>query len=336
MSYKIMHVGCGSMGNTWMEYALRQRTDCEIIGLTDIVPSHAEDYKNRYKLNCPIYENIDKALQAVKPDIIFDTTTPDAHREIRTKGLRAGCIVLGEKPLADSYEGGLDIVKTGKETGKRHAVMQNRRYLPSMRKMQEITASGMLGRPSLLTSRFFIGAHFGGFRDEMDNPLILDMAVHTFDQARLILGSDPVSVYCKEFNTFGSWYKGNASAICIFEFENGAVYNYCGSWSAEGLNTSWEADWHLICEKGSVKCDGNSEPVYDIVVDQNGFISETERVKTGFNYSKNTGHFGCLDEMFSAIEAQRPAETDCADNIKTLSMVFGAIDSAKTGKKILL
>jgi hypothetical protein len=32
----------------------------------------------------------------------------------------------------------------------------------------------------------------------------------------------------------------------------------------------------------------------------------------------------------------RKAETDCSDNIKSMAMVFGAIESAKTGKKIML
>ena len=31
----------------------------------------------------------------------------------------------------------------------------------------------------------------------MEHVLLLDMAIHTFDQARLITGADPVSVYCQ-------------------------------------------------------------------------------------------------------------------------------------------
>ena len=50
----------------------------------------------------------------------------------------------------------------------------------------------------------------------MPHVLLLEMAIHTFDAARLILGADPVSVYCKEWNPPGSWYKQNASAVAIF------------------------------------------------------------------------------------------------------------------------
>ena len=37
----------------------------------------------------------------------------------------------------------------------------------------------------------------------MDSPLVLDMAIHTFDQARFITGANPISVYCHEFNPPG-------------------------------------------------------------------------------------------------------------------------------------
>ena len=41
----------------------------------------------------------------------------------------------------------------------------------------------------------------------MESPLLLDMAIHTFDQARFITGADALSVYCHEFNPAGSWYR---------------------------------------------------------------------------------------------------------------------------------
>jgi len=334
--YRIIEVGCGGMGNPWVQNAIA-RGDCEIVALVDIVIEHALEYKEKYKLNCPVFDHIDKALAVVKADILFDTTTPDAHHEIRTKGLKAGMVVLGEKPLAASMDEGYDILKVADEMKINHAVMQNRRYLNSMKKMKDIVSNKELGDVGLLTAQFFIGAHFGGFRDLMDNVLILDMAVHTFDQARFVLGdSDPVSVYCHEFNLPGSWYKGNASAICVFEFSKGEVFVYSGSWSAEGMSTSWNADWRMVCEKGSVTCDGDSPPIIEKVKVQDGFFSQLEKENTAFNYDGRAGHEGCFDEMFDCIAKGEKCQTDCTDNIKTMSMVFGAIVSAKTGKKVML
>ena len=77
--------------------------------------------------------------------------------------------------------------------------------------------SGAVGPLTTVNCDFYIGAHFGGFRDRMEHVLLLDMAIHTFDQARFIMGADPVSVYCNEWNPAGSWYDHDASAIAIFE-----------------------------------------------------------------------------------------------------------------------
>jgi hypothetical protein len=47
-----------------------------------------------------------------------------------------------------------------------------------------------------------------------------------------------------------------------------------------------------------------------------------------------TFHQGCLEEMFLALAEERTAETNCRDNRYSMAMVFGALESAKTGQKI--
>src|SRR5699024_12107270 len=90
------------------------------------------------------------------------------------------------------------------------------------------------------------------FREAMAHSLIVDIAIHTFNQARYMIASDPVSVYCHAYNPPWSWYDGQASAICIFEMQNGVTFTYNGSWCAKGLNTSWESEWRVTGSKGSV------------------------------------------------------------------------------------
>ena len=40
--------------------------------------------------------------------------------------------------------------------------------------------------------------------------------------------------------------------------------------------------------------------------------------------------------MFAALCEGRKAETDCTDNIHSLAIVLAAIDSAKTGRKVII
>lgn len=201
--------------------------------------------------------------------------------------------------------------------------------------LSAMIASGVIGKPGYACVDFHQGPHFGGFRVVMDNPLLLDMSIHTFDQARKILGADPVSVYCREFNPPGSWFKGNASAICIFEMSNGTVFCYRGSWCTEGGSTSWEGDWRVTGEKGSAIWDG-IHPPYAEVARQTGGDIEHIRVDPDLPPFKNMHHYGCLDAMFDSLENHRPAETDCRQNIHSMMIVLGAIESARTGNKVFI
>lgn len=337
--FRIALVGCGNMANTWVDYA-QAREDAELVALVDLNESTAQALAEKHHLKgVPIFSDVSAAIETSGANLVFDVTIPEAHEAVTLAALKAGCNVFGEKPLAAGMDQARRMVTAAGQTGRTYAVMQNRRYLPQMHAFRRLVR-GCIGTPGFTTANFFIGAHFGGFRDVMDSPLLLDMAIHTFDQARFILGADPVSVYCQEFNPPGSWYVGGAAAVCIFEFEGGQVFSYNGSWCAEGAPTSWEAEWRVMGSTGAAIWDGTSAPYAEVLTDsaQKSFTRDFKRVEaeTSHNAPGPEGHFGCLDEMFAALTEKRPPETDCTDNIKSLGMVFGAVESARRGQKVML
>lgn len=335
--YRVVVAGCGGMSNTWLDY-VAQRADAEVVGLVDIYIDSAKAMAERRGLQVPTFTDLAQALGETNANLVFDVTIPESHKQVVTTALAAGCHVFGEKPMGGSIADAKEMVNAAERSGYRYAVMQNRRYLPQIRAVEQTIRDGVIGTLGSIYADFFIGAHFGGFRDAMDNPLILDMAIHTFDQARFMTGANPVSVYCHEFNTPGSWYEGNASAICIFEMSDGSVFCYRGSWSAEGLHTSWESDWRITGSHGTIRWDGTQNPVCQVVDESQPvtFIRPHKDVVIPVTWSGREGHWGCLDEMFASLDEERRADTDCTDNINSVAMVFGAIESAKTGQKVLL
>lgn len=336
-SFNIILAGCGEMSNTWLDY-ITQRNNAKIVGLVDVNIHAATKMAKRRHLDVQIFSDLTKALKETEANLVIDVTVPSAHKQIVTTSLEEGCHVFGEKPMAESIEDALAILKVSRQTGNKYSVMQNRRYIKEIRALRHGITCGTIGTLTSVHANFFIGAHFGGFRDVMDHPLILDMAIHTFDQARFISGANPVSVYCHEYNPMGSWYKGNASAVCIFEMSDGSVFTYNGSWCAEGMNTSWDSDWRIIGTEGSIFWNGVSPPMCEIIDKDKelGFINPMKKIELPCHWEGREGHWGCLDEMFASLEQDRLAETDCNDNINSMKMVFGAIESAKTGKKIKL
>lgn len=334
--YRVAVAGCGGMANAWIEYAL-SRSDTQIVALVDIRLESAQAMAAKHEISCLTFTDIKEAIQATEANLVFDVTVPGSHYSISSTALELGCNVFSEKPLAETMEECTKIVEISERTGNAHAVMQNRRYDPRIRSLRNLIESDTIGRVGYISASFFLGAHFGGVRDVMESPLLLDMAIHTFDQARFISGANPISVYCQEFNPPGSWYKGNASAVCIFEMSDGSVFTYQGSWCAEGASTSWEAAWRLNGEKGTAIWDGHDMPYAEVVVagDQSDkFIRDVERINGEAVDMDKTFHQGCLEEMFLSLAEERSAETNCRDNRYSMAMVFGALESAKTGQKI--
>lgn len=327
------------MAGAWTEYALG-REDTEIVGLVDIRLEAAEAMAARHGLRCPAFTDVKEAIRNTSANIVFDVTVPASHYTVATDALQEGCHVFGEKPLAETVGQCRDIVALAERTGLTHAVMQNRRFDPRIRSLRKLIEAGTIGKTGFIGADFFLAPHFGGFRDAMDSPLLLDMAIHTFDQARYIAGANPVSVYCHEFNPPGSWYAGNAAAVCIFEMSDGSVFCYRGSWCAEGAPTSWEASWRITGERGTAIWDGRGMPYAEVVSQAEGqqgkFTRDHIRVDGEDVPLRHTFHHGCLDDMFASLQEGRRAETDCRDNIYSMAMVFGALESAKTGTKINL
>src|SRR4029450_1651203 len=112
-----------------------------------------------------------------------------------------------------------------------------------------------------INCQFFKAPHFSGFREEMDDPLLVDMAIHQFDLARLLTGADPRTVSCDAYNPEWSWYAGNAAAEATFVLDGRVRFTFSGSWCAPGLETSWNGAWRVSGAHGTATWDGDNPPV---------------------------------------------------------------------------
>lgn len=330
--FRALIVGAGSMGRAWG----RNLKDCEqteIAGWVDIRPDVAAQAAEELQLS-GIYtgDDLGRALAETRPDFVVDVTVPEAHRDVTVQSLLAGYPVLGEKPMADTMEHAREMVAASERSGKLYMVSQSRRYNAQLAAFRRLITE-KVGQPGILNSDFYIGAHFGGFRDEMPSPLLLDMAIHTLDAARYLSGADPLYVYCEEFNPPWSWYRGNACATAIFEMTGGLRYTYRGSWCSDGRHTSWEAEWRAVGPYGSATWDGASPPVAEIVTDHEGFFRPTETFVAEVPPAPY-GIAGSLRDFLNALETGATPMGECHDNIKSLAMVFAAIESAATGRRV--
>jgi len=331
--FRALIVGAGGMGRAWGNN-LKACADTEVVGWVDIRPDVAGQAADELQLaGIHTGDDLGGAIAAARPDFVVDVTVPEAHRDVTVEALAAGLPVLGEKPMAHSMEAAREMVAASEKAGKLYMVSQSRRYdarLHAYRRLIE----GRVGAPGILNSDFYIGAHFGGFRDEMASPLVLDMAIHTFDAARYLCGLDPVAVYCEEFNPAWSWYGGDVSATAIFEMAGGLRYTYRGSWCSEGLHTSWECEWRAVGANGTAVWDGHGAPRAEVVTERGGFHSAVVAHTEEPAADVPGGIAGSLQDFLHALRTGATPMGECHDNIKSLAMVFGAIESSRSGQRV--
>jgi predicted dehydrogenase len=169
-------------------------------------------------------------------DAVVNVTIPAAHHPVNIEALFEGLPVLCEKPVAPTVAEALSLAAAAEVSGQLLMISQSRRYFRALTEFKTQTQD--LGNMGVVTCNFFKAPHFGGFREQMEHVLLLDMAIHPFDVVRYLLEQDPVSVYCEEFNPSWSWYAGNAAATAVFEMDGGTRFIYTGSWCSEPMEST--------------------------------------------------------------------------------------------------
>jgi predicted dehydrogenase len=320
-------VGAGAMGRAWLR-AITADPEATLACVVDVVPGMAQGALDDLRLpGVPALESLTEVAglpAADRPQAVVDVTVPAAHLPVTLEALALGLPVLGEKPAAATLAEALVLADAAERAGELFMVSQNRRYRRHLQGMRRRVPE--LGELGLVTHVLHRDARFPGFRERMAHPLLLDMAIHAFDTARMLIGTEPVSVHCEEFNPSWSWFEGDACASAAFAFPGGVRFLYQGSWVSPGRETSWNGEWRLGGSRGSVEWDGET-PARLRVADRTELCDPVEGPED---------LAGTLAAFVDALRTGRPPSGEIRDNIPSLAMVHAAIEASVTGRRVLL
>jgi len=125
--------------------------------------------------------------------------------------------------------------------------------------------------------------------------------------------------------------------MAVFEMTGGIVFTYRGSWCAEGQNTSWECAWRATGVCGTVSWDGFKTVTGEAAEGDEGFIRPCGQLPLPSPQAlPHSGHAGVIREFLDCLESSSRPQTDCRDNIKSVAMVLGAIESAECGRRVTI
>ncbi|WP_049568231.1 Gfo/Idh/MocA family protein [Nonomuraea sp. SBT364] len=327
-------VGAGFIGGQWAPELLAH-PGTRLVGWVDVEPGRARAAAAKLGLErLPAGTSLTAVLDGEEPDFIVNCTVPEAHHDVTVTALERGVSVLSEKPMSVTLGEARDMVAAADRSRRLFTVNQNRRYMPDLVAFRRTVAE--LGPLGMLASEFFMPYKGAEFLGVLEHPLLQDMAIHLFDAARAVSGTDPVAVYCESFRPPWTWYPGACSAMAIFEMTGGVRYSFTGSWSAPGAPTSWTGGWRASGARGTALWDGGSPPTVSAAAGESLKAHRSEPDPYPERPGRFTGLAEGLAEFVDGLRTGSVPQGECHDNIRSLAMVTACLESVRTGTRVVI
>ncbi len=197
-----------------------------------------------------ISTSLDECLADPELPIYFDAQTTAAREASVRAAILAGKHVYCEKPVASTLAGALDLARLAKTHGVRSGVVQDKLFLPGIRKLKRLIECGFFGRILSVRGEFGYWVFEGNwqpaqrpswnYRKEDEGGIILDMFCHWRYLLDHLFGKVE-SVSClgathvpERVDEKGSGYSATAddAAYGTFEISGGIVAQINSSWAS--------------------------------------------------------------------------------------------------------
>jgi len=210
-------------------------------------PRKVEQLADRYGLARWTLD-LEAALADTDAEIFFDAASTRLRAGLIERAIAAGKHVYCEKPAAETLEDALRIWRAARAAGIRHGVVQDKLWLPGLRKLKMLIDAGYFGRILAVKGDFGYWVFEGhwqeaqrpswNYRKDQGGGIILDMLCHwryvldnLFGEVRAVscLGANHVP---ERFDEQGRRYDADAddAAYAIFQLEGGIVAQFNSSW----------------------------------------------------------------------------------------------------------
>jgi predicted dehydrogenase len=132
--------------------------------------------------------DLDKALANKEDTVFFDAGTTQMRPTLLAKAIRAGKHVYCEKPIATNLNEAVEIARLAEKSGVKHGAVQDKLFLPGLRKLDMLRKAGFFGKMLSVRIEFGYWVFEGdlqpiqrpswNYRKEDGGGIILDMVCH--------------------------------------------------------------------------------------------------------------------------------------------------------------
>jgi predicted dehydrogenase len=192
--------------------------------------------------------DLDRALEDRDAPIYFDAQVTSARADPVRRAIRAEKHVYVEKPLADDLETCLELAGLAAKAAVKNGVVQDKLFLPGMRKLKRLVDGGFFGRIIAVRGEFGYWVFEGdwqpaqrpswNYRKEDGGGIILDMFPHWRYVLDTLFGTVR-RVSCRgathiprRVDEHGEAYAATAddAAYATFELDGGIIAQFNSSW----------------------------------------------------------------------------------------------------------
>ncbi len=132
--------------------------------------------------------DLDEALTNKEDTVFFDAGTTQMRPTLLAKAIRAGKHVYCEKPIATNLNEAVEIAQLAQTSGLKHGAVQDKLFLPGLRKLDMLRRAGFFGKMLSVRIEFGYWVFEGdlqpiqrpswNYRQEDGGGIILDMVCH--------------------------------------------------------------------------------------------------------------------------------------------------------------
>ncbi len=336
-------IGCGKIAQTrhLPEYAANE--NCIIAGLFDANENRAREMAEKY--NSKFYHSFEDLLLDESIDAVSICVANHAHCEMTVSALKAGKHVFCEKPMATTLEECELMVRTAQDTGKYLMIGHNQRLAKAHAFARKLIADGEIGNILTFTTKFghqgpeswTIDAKNNWFFDKKLAAFgaIADLGIHKTDLIQFLTNQKIIEVTSyigtlDKRSANGNLIGVDDNTICIYKLSGGAVGTMTVSWTYYG---SEDNSTILYGTDGIMYI--YDDPNYSIKIEKrNGdsYYYDLDKIQTNTNQTKS----GIIDLWLDCLVKRTPPDISGEDALFSMRAIFGAIESAMSGRKIIL
>ncbi|NUQ20132.1 MAG: Gfo/Idh/MocA family oxidoreductase [Gemmatimonadaceae bacterium] len=335
---RIALVGCGRISGNHFD-AFRKIDGLQLVAVCDSVPERARAAAEANGV--PSFTSFEEMLHGVACDAVAICTPSGLHPQLGIIAAKLGKHVITEKPMAISLAAADELVAACDAAGVNLFVVKQNRLNAPIQLLKRALDKGRFGRLYLANTtvrwtrpqEYYDQAPWRGTW-EFDGGAFMNQASHYVDLIQWLVG--PVESVMAKTATLARRIEAEDTGIAVLKFRNGAL----GTIEVTMLTypKNLEGSITILGEKGSVKISGTAVNRVETwqFADYDDDDKLVEATATNPPNVYGFGHEAYYRNVLKVLRGEATPDTDGRAGRKSLELILGIYESAKTGRDVPL